>query len=41
VTLIEPRADESMRKLAARLGISTNTVLKASRGPFEASAAAA
>jgi hypothetical protein len=35
------RARESMRKIAARLGISTNTVLKVSRGPFEASAAAA
>jgi hypothetical protein len=30
-----------MRKIAARFGISTNTVLKVSRGPFDASAAAA
>jgi DNA invertase Pin-like site-specific DNA recombinase len=35
------RARESMRKIAARLGVSTNTVLKVSRSPFEASAAAA
>jgi DNA invertase Pin-like site-specific DNA recombinase len=35
------RARESMRKIAARFGISTNTVLKVSRGPFDASAAAA
>ena len=34
------RARESMRKIAARLGVSTNTVLKVSRSPFEASAAA-
>jgi DNA invertase Pin-like site-specific DNA recombinase len=33
-------ARESMRKIAARLGVSTNTVLKVSRVPFEASAAA-
>ena len=35
------RARESMRKIASRLGVSTNTVLKVSRSPFEASAAAA
>ena len=35
------RARESMRKIAARFGISTNTVLKVSRGPFDAGAAAA
>ena len=35
------RARESMRKIAARLGVSTNTVLKVSRVPFEASAVAA
>jgi DNA invertase Pin-like site-specific DNA recombinase len=35
------RARASMRKIAARFGISTNTVLKVSRGPFDASAAAA
>ena len=35
-----PRARESMRKIAARLGISTKRGLKVSRGPFEATAAA-
>jgi DNA invertase Pin-like site-specific DNA recombinase len=35
------RARESMRKIAARLGVSTNTVLKVSRGPFEGASAAA
>jgi DNA invertase Pin-like site-specific DNA recombinase len=35
------RARESMRKIAARLGVSTNTVLKVSRVPFEATSAAA
>jgi hypothetical protein len=34
------KAGESMRKIAARLGASTNTVLKVSRVPFAASAAA-
>jgi hypothetical protein len=29
------RARESMRKIAARLGVSTDTVLKVSRVPFE------
>jgi DNA invertase Pin-like site-specific DNA recombinase len=35
------RARESMRKIAARLGVSTNTVLKVSRVPFEGASAAA
>jgi hypothetical protein len=30
-----------MRKIAARLGVSTNTVLKVSRVPFEAAIVAA
>jgi DNA invertase Pin-like site-specific DNA recombinase len=34
------KAREPMRKIAARVGVSTNTVLKVSRGPFEASAVA-
>jgi hypothetical protein len=35
------RARESVRKIAARLGVSTNTVLKVSRVPFEAASVAA
>jgi hypothetical protein len=30
-----------MRNIAVRLGVSTNTVLKVSRGPFEAANGAA
>ena len=29
---------ESMRRIAARLGVAVNTVLKVSRGPFEGQA---
>jgi DNA invertase Pin-like site-specific DNA recombinase len=35
------QAGESMRKIAARLGVAVNTVLKISRGPFADASAAA
>jgi hypothetical protein len=34
------KAGESMRAIAARLGVAVNTVLKVSRGPFESVVAA-